>query len=143
MTQELVPSRAPAVLPTRLFTPMPKAAKRVFEFFTTQISNKHTRKPYLNATRRFAQWCEAHGIRELAAVEPYDVAEFIKELQDKDRQEKPMSSPTVKQRLAALRMLFDWLVIGHIIDVNLAHAARVQLTSNSALVGLPVKFLVE
>jgi hypothetical protein len=30
----------------------------------------------------------------------------------------------VKQHLAALRMLFDWLVIGHIIDVNPAHAVR-------------------
>ena len=30
----------------------------------------------------------------------------------------------MKQHLAALRMLFDWLVIGHVIDVNPAHAVR-------------------
>jgi len=42
--RELVPFPAPAVVPTRLFTPTPKAAKRVLEFFTTQISNDHTRK---------------------------------------------------------------------------------------------------
>jgi site-specific recombinase XerC len=30
----------------------------------------------------------------------------------------------VKQHLAALRMLFDWLVIGHVLDVNPAHAVR-------------------
>jgi len=30
----------------------------------------------------------------------------------------------VKQHLAALRMLFDWLVVGHIIDVNPAHSVR-------------------
>lgn len=30
----------------------------------------------------------------------------------------------MKQHLAALRMLFDWLVIGHVIDVNTAHAVR-------------------
>ena len=35
-----------------------------------------------------------------------------------------MSPPTVKQHLAALRMLFDWLVTGHVIDVNPAHAVR-------------------
>jgi site-specific recombinase XerD len=96
----------------------------VFEFFTTQISNDHTRRAYLNATRRFSQWCEAHGIRELAAVEPFHVAAFIKELQDKELQEKPRSAPTVKQHLAALRMLFDWLVVGHVIEVNPAHAVR-------------------
>jgi integrase/recombinase XerD len=33
-------------------------------------------------------------------------------------------APTVKQHLAALRMLFDHLVTGHIIDVNPAHAVR-------------------
>jgi site-specific recombinase XerC len=30
----------------------------------------------------------------------------------------------VKQHLAALRMLFDWLVVGHVLDVNPAHAVR-------------------
>jgi integrase/recombinase XerD len=30
----------------------------------------------------------------------------------------------VKQHLAALRMLFDWLIIGHVLDVNPAHAVR-------------------
>ena len=35
-----------------------------------------------------------------------------------------MSPPTVKQHLAALRMLLDWLVTGHVIDVNPAHAVR-------------------
>lgn len=35
-----------------LFVPTSKAAKRFFEFFTTQLNNDHTRKAYLNATRR-------------------------------------------------------------------------------------------
>jgi site-specific recombinase XerD len=118
MTTEIVPSPGPASVPAALFTPTPKAAKRVFEFFTTQINNDHTRKAYLNATRRFAQWCEARGIQELAAVEPSHVAAFIKQLQSE------LTPPTVKQHLAALRMLFDWLVIGHVIDVNPAHAVR-------------------
>lgn len=34
------------------------------------------------------------------------------------------SKPTVKQHLAALRMLFDWLVVGHVMNVNPAHAVR-------------------
>jgi site-specific recombinase XerD len=118
MNGELVPSPAPAVLPARLFTPTPKAAKRVLEFFTTQINNDHTRKAYLNAARRFADWCEERGIHELAAVEPFHIAAFVKQLQGE------FSAPTVKQHLAALRMLFDWLVIGHVLDVNPAHAVR-------------------
>ena len=58
------------------------------------------------------------GIDELAGVQPFHVAAFIKDLQAE------FSPPTVKQHLAALRMLFDWLVTGHVIDVNPAHAVR-------------------
>ena len=90
----------------------------MLEFFTAQINNDHTRKAYLNATRRFSEWCEAHGLHELADVQPFHVAAFVKELQGQ------FSPPTVKQHLAALRMLFDWLVTGHVIEVNPAHAVR-------------------
>jgi site-specific recombinase XerC len=38
--------------------------------------------------------------------------------------DQQLSPPTVKQHLAALQMLFDWLVTGHVIDVNPAHAVR-------------------
>jgi site-specific recombinase XerD len=118
MSNEIILSPAAALQPAPLFTPTPNAAKRVLEFFTAQINNEHTRKAYLNATRRFAQWCDAHGIGQLADVQPFHVAAFVKDLQGE------FSAPTVKQHLAALRMLFDWLVTGHIIDVNPAHAVR-------------------
>lgn len=104
--------------PAPLFTPTPKAAKRVLEFFTAQINNDHTRKAYMNAAARFAAWCDARGIGQLADVQAVHVAAFVKELQGK------FSPPTVKQHLAALRMLFDWLVTGHVLDVNPAHAVR-------------------
>lgn len=109
---------SPDLQPAALFTPTPKAAQRVLEFFTAQINNDNTRKAYLNATRRFAAWCEARSIDQLVNVKPFHVAAFVKELQGE------LAPPTVKQHLAALRMLFDWLVTGHIIDVNPAHAVR-------------------
>ena len=115
---QIIISPALGLITPRLFTPTPKAAQRVLEFFTAQINNDHTRKAYLNATRRFSDWCEAHGPTDLAAVQPFHVAAFIKQLQGE------VSPPTVKQTLAALRMLFDWLVTGHIIEVNPAHAVR-------------------
>ena len=43
---------------------------------------------------------------------------FIEELRGE------FTAATVKQHLAALRMLFDWLVTGHVLDVNPAHAVR-------------------
>jgi site-specific recombinase XerD len=118
MTGELIPTAPPPVFQPTLFTPTPHAAKRVLEFFTAQINNDHTRKAYVNAARRFARWCAGQGIVELAAVHPFHVAAFVKQLQEQ------FSPPTVKQHLAALRMLFDWLVTGHVLDVNPAHAVR-------------------
>jgi site-specific recombinase XerD len=118
MTAALILSPAPGLLPARLFAPTPKAAKCVLEFFTAQINNDHTRKAYLNAARRFAEWCDTHDLDELAQVQPFHVAAFVKELQGQ------FSAPTVKQHLAALRMLFDWLVTGHVLDTNPAHAVR-------------------
>ncbi len=118
MSTDLILSPAPSLQPAKLFTPTPKAAKRVLEFFTAQINNDHTRKAYLNSTRRFAEWCAARGIAQLADVEAFHVAAFVKELQGE------FSAPTVKQHLSALRMLFDWLVTGHVLDVNPAHSVR-------------------
>jgi hypothetical protein len=73
MITDIVISPTPGLVPARLFAPTPKAAKRVLEFFTVQINNDHTRKAYLNAARRFAQWCEAHELHELAQVQPFHV----------------------------------------------------------------------
>jgi hypothetical protein len=118
MSTALVVSPSPELLPTPLFAPTPTAAKRFIEFLTAQINNHHTRKSYLNATRRFAEWCDTHGLRDLVDVEPFHIAAFFKDLQGK------FSPPTVKQHLAALRMLFDWLVTGQVIATNPAHAVR-------------------
>ena len=46
------------------------------------------------------------------------MAGFVKKL------ESQFTTTTVKQHLAALRMLFDWLVISHVLEVNPAHAVR-------------------
>jgi len=57
-------------------------------------------------------------VYDLAHVKPMHVAGYVESLLP------GFAKPTVKQHLAAIRMLFDWLVVGHIIDVNLAHAVR-------------------
>ena len=72
----------------------------------------------MNATRRFADWCASKDIHELAQVQPFHVAAFVHDLQDE------LSSPSVKQHLAAIRMLFDWLMTGHVIETNPAHSVR-------------------
>lgn len=124
MTPTLVSLNVPrglAALSTNapaLFVPHAKAAERFVEFFTANIRTKNTRRAYYKAVCRFADWCAGKGLHELAQVKPLHVAAFVESLAGE------LAKPTVKQHLAALRMLFDWLVIGHVLDVNPAHAVR-------------------
>src|SRR6202047_3530463 len=115
---EVIVAPSQDLRPAPLFAPTRKAARRFLEFFTAQINNAHTRRAYLNATRRFADWCASKEIHELAQVQPFHVAAFVHDLQDE------LSPPSVKQHLAAIRMLFDWLVTGHVIETNPAHSVR-------------------
>ena len=92
------------------------SAKRTFEFFAVSIRNPNTRKAYARAAADFAAWCERHGIADVRQVQPVHVAAYIEGLQ--------IAAPSVKQRLAALRMLFDWLVIGQIMPTNPASSVR-------------------
>jgi len=107
-----------------LFLPDEKAAERFFGFFTANIRNANTRRAYFKAACRFSEWCEGRGLSNLAYVKPPHVAAYIEWLGAPAPKGAGLSKPTVKQHLAALRMLFDWLVVGHVLDVNPAHAVR-------------------
>ena len=115
MTTDLV--QTTPTLPT-LFAPNKNAARRFIEFFTANIRNPNTRKAYLHAIEGFAAWCEFSGLTDLQDIEPVHVAAYIETLQLR------LAAPSVKQHLAAIRMLFDWLVIGQVIAVNPASAVR-------------------
>ncbi len=55
---------------------------------------------------------------QLNTIGPIVVSAYIVELTAK------RSTPTVKQHLAAIRVLFDWLVTGHVIAINQTWAVR-------------------
>jgi len=66
----------------------------------------------------FLEWCRRRGVKALDEVRPLHVAAWI------ERQTRRYSAPTVKQQLAAIRHLFDWLVTGQIVPVNSASSVR-------------------
>lgn len=59
---------------------------------------------------------EPNGITELAKIEPFHVNAYLKSMEGR------FQKPTIKQHLAAVRMLFDYLILGQIIAINPAHA---------------------
>ena len=93
------------------------AARRFIEFFTATIRNKNTRRAYAKAVGDFLAWCEGHRLT-LPGIEPVHVAAYIEQLT------QAKAAPTVKQHLAAIGMLFDWLTSGGVIDFNPAASVR-------------------
>ncbi|MBM4125639.1 MAG: integrase, partial [Nitrospira sp.] len=94
------------------------AARRFLEFFAATIRNKNTRLAYYRAASRFFAWCDQHQLGELADIEPLHIAAYVEAMT------QDFEKPSVKQHLAAIRMLFDWLVTGQIVATNPAHSVR-------------------
>ena len=95
------------------------ASLRFFDFFTANIRNPNTRAAYAVAVRAFFAWLDAKNVAPLAAVRTHHVSAYVEFLGRRYR------APTVKQHLAAIRMLFDWLIVGQIFaGTNPAAAVR-------------------
>src|SRR3954447_6816233 len=63
-------------------------------------------------------WSRPTQSASATAIRPFDVAAWVKELQGQH------GAPGEKQQLAAVGMLFDWLITGQIVPMNPAAAVR-------------------
>jgi len=122
MTQALtpIPSRQLArsgldKLPATITRAGDRAAWRFIEFFTANIRNKNTRTAYAHAVTEFFNWCEGRGL-QLDQLTPVAIAGYI--------EGHLGAAPTVKQHLAAIRMLFDYLILGQVVPMNPAASVR-------------------
>ncbi len=106
-----------AVVPVLIAAIGDQASWRYIEFFTANIRNPNTRRAYTRACSRFFAWCEERGLT-LATIRPFDVAAWVEGLQQHH------AAPGVKQQLAAVRMLFDWLITGQVMPLDPAAAVR-------------------
>ncbi len=115
-----VPSQLSGVLshvPTLFAESGKHGAWKFIEFFTANIRNPNTRRAYARAACRFSDWCERQHV-QLAQLNPVVIAAYVEELM------KTQAKPSVKQQLAAIRMLFDWLVLGQVVPFNPASSVR-------------------
>jgi integrase/recombinase XerD len=116
--QSLTVARAPAAASGAIGVPAivadagEHATRRFLEFFAASIRNRNTRAASLYAAGHFFAWCERHRIGQLPDIEQLHIAAYIEKLQ------ASFEKSTVKRHLAAVRMLFDWLVTGHVVTVN-------------------------
>jgi site-specific recombinase XerD len=108
---------AATVVPAIIADAGERAGYAFVDFFTAQIRNRNTRAAYAIAVRSFCAWCDAKGLT-LGTLRTHHVAAYIEFLG------RSYSPPSVKQHLAAIRMLFDWLVVRQVVEVNPAAAVR-------------------
>ncbi|CAJ7593145.1 phage integrase family protein [Burkholderia pseudomallei] len=118
----------PPTVPALVIAAGDRAGLRFLEFFASAIRNPHTRRAYARAAADFLAWCAGTGVASITAVQPLHVAAWI------EVETQTLSAPTVKQRLAAIRHLFDWLVTGQIVPHN--PAASVRGPAHSARTGV-------
>jgi len=123
MSSELVPIRSRDLaragldrLPAAIGRAGEAAAWRFIEFFVATIRNRNTRAAYAEAVGQFFAWCEQHRVRTLEQISPIVIAAYI--------ENHPGAAPTIKQHLAAIRTLFDFLVTGQIVPMNPASSVR-------------------
>ena len=109
------PGATTVALPEVIVDAGPAAVERFLEFFAAAIANDRTRAAYGQAAGQFLGWCGARGLG-LRAIAPLHVAAYIRT--------HPGSVPTVKQHLAAIRALLDWLVVHQVLPVNPAASVR-------------------
>ena len=122
LTDEIVPPPALIragldALPSIIRAQGERTSRRFIEFFTANIRNRNTRMAYARAVKQFFDWCDKRKL-ELNDIEALSVAAYIEQLGVE------ASKPTVKQHLAAIRKLFDYLTTGGILEHNPASSVR-------------------
>jgi integrase/recombinase XerD len=95
----------------------PAAQRKTLDFFAEKTRNPNTRQAYLTAVMRFMHWCEDRDL-ELVDITAFTVTAYIEEMN------REYAAATVNQHLAAIRTLFDYLVVGHVLPVNPASEVR-------------------
>lgn len=113
----VAPQPDTSLVPALVIDAGDSATWRYIDFFTSNIRNPNTRRAYARACLQFFAWCDERGLT-LATIRPFDVATYI------ETRQQTHSAPDVKQQLAAVRMLFDWLITGQIVPINPAAAVR-------------------
>lgn len=107
-----------AGIPAAIQSAGPRATRRFIEFFTANIRNPNTRRAYHRAVVDFFNWLQERKLTDVGKIQPTHVAAYIEVLG------KKIAKPSVKQHLAAIRMLFDWFVVGQVVPINPASSVR-------------------
>lgn len=104
----LIVARPMNFVPEIVFAAGESTAKRFLAFFTDNIRNPNTRRAYHRSVSDFFDWAKDRGL-SFERIESVHVSSYIEESL------LVVSKASVKQRLAAIRMLYDWLITSGVV----------------------------
>ena len=96
-----------------------KARDRIEHFLRAAIDNENTRRAYGRALGSFFAFLEGGGKERVQDIGPLDVRDYLEAAKANG-----LSTATLKQRMAAIRMLFDHLVTGGVLEHNPALSVK-------------------
>lgn len=111
-------------LPPAILRLGPEASEHFFNFFTAEIRNANTRAAYHRNACRFMDWLDGQGVA-LEEHRPMHVSAYVEMLgRSKEEGGAGYSPASVKQHLAALKVLGNYLVIKQVLPSSPAAAVR-------------------
>jgi integrase/recombinase XerD len=113
-----LPVSIPSIAPPKSIAALGAGAEFAWdEFFAGTLRNRHTRRAYARAVTHFLSWLDA-GNLSLNKTTPGTVGTYLDLI--------PVSVPSKKLTLAALRRFFDTLVLRHALVLNPAASVRAE-----------------
>ena len=114
----LVPASSRITEPPAIIKQAGSAAQFAWdEFVFGHLRNPHTRAAYSHAIQRFLDWSHRQGI-DLVRITPRNVGEYL--------DSQALATVTKKLHLAAIRRMFDFLVMRHAVVLNPAATVRTE-----------------
>jgi site-specific recombinase XerD len=96
-----------------------KARDRIEHFLRAAIDNDNTRRAYGRSLGSFFAFLEDGGRARIQDIGPLDVRDYLEAAKANG-----LSTATLKQHMAAIRMLFDHLVTGGVLEHNPALSVK-------------------
>jgi len=96
-----------------------KARDRIEHFLRAAIDNENTRRAYGRALGSFFAFLEGGGKERVQDIGPLDVRDYLEAAKANG-----LSTATLKQHMAAIRMLFNHLVTGGVLEHNPALSVK-------------------
>src|SRR5215831_2853615 len=96
-----------------------KARDRIEHFLRAAIDNDNTRRAYGRSLGSFFAFLEDGGKTRVQDIGPLDVRDYLEAAKANG-----LSTATLKQHMAAIRMLFDHLVTGGVLEHNPALSVK-------------------